>query len=127
VRLKDHVKDSVQCSTKLHLFGGCPRRRIFIHVTEIIIHYGSRAAIPLGDDSDMADSKLSHMADQSCWQQSPFPLIDHGSEFLSEKSDMLLGREMGASFDGGILALLRPWQVANGDGYSAFLILMQKA
>jgi hypothetical protein len=40
---------------------------------------------------------------------------------------MLLGREMGSSSDGGILALLGPWQVAHGDGYSALSVLMQKA
>jgi hypothetical protein len=40
---------------------------------------------------------------------------------------MLLGREMGSSSDGDILALFGPWQVAHGDWYSALSVLMQKA
>jgi hypothetical protein len=106
VCLESHAKDSVHGSSKLHRFGGCPRCRIFVHVAERIVNYGLRAAIPMGGDSDGADPKLSHMADQPCRQHSPLPLIDHGDEFLSEESSVLLGREMGATFDGVILALL---------------------
>jgi hypothetical protein len=84
-------KDAPQGPTKLHAFSRGNSNGVLIDPKVCVITNGSRAPVPLGENSQGAESKVGIVHHQAGGKEDPLALVDHVHKLFPKERDMLVG------------------------------------
>jgi hypothetical protein len=85
------LKDALQGPTEFHALSRGDSDGVLIHPKIRVITNGARAPVPLGDNSQGADSKVGVVHHQAGWKEVPLTLVDHVHKLRSKERYMLVG------------------------------------